>query len=256
MRFTIQGMLVIIFGLFLVGCATLGPMPSSPDAHFTVTVNSIPAGASVYEVDANDGSLGELLGKTPYDLRVGLAKRQWSNGERDLDARIVGVWYGGGIERSDYRKDGWYYSDLLLNVAVVKDGYYVSKVTNKSVGTIGYGDSYPPYSTTVTVLLRPVAESHSPAPQQQQQQQQTVVIPGSGSSSPSSRGGMVMVTSTPENAEIYADGAFVGNAPANLKLSEGIHIIEVKKSGFRSYRKELRVLGQSELNLRVTLEKE
>ena len=65
-----------------------------------------------------------------------------------------------------------------------------------------------------------------------------------------------MVTSTPENAEIYADGAFVGNAPANLKLSEGIHIIEVKKSGFRSYRKELRVLGQSELNLRVTLEKE
>ena len=67
---------------------------------------------------------------------------------------------------------------------------------------------------------------------------------------------MVMITSTPENAEIYADGAFVGNAPANLKLSEGIHIVEVKKAGFKSYRRELRVIGSSELSLRVTLDKE
>ena len=68
--------------------------------------------------------------------------------------------------------------------------------------------------------------------------------------------GMVMVSSTQENAEVYVDGAFVGNSPANLKLSEGIHIVEVKKNGFKSYKKELRVIGSSELNLRVTLERE
>jgi len=102
----------------------------------------------------------------------------------------------------------------------------------------------------------PIQKPHQqPQQQQQQQQQQTIVIPDSGSSASTERG-MVMVSTTPENAEIYADGAFVGNAPANLKLSAGIHIIEVKKSGFQSYRKELRVLNQSELSLRVTLEKE
>ena len=64
-----------------------------------------------------------------------------------------------------------------------------------------------------------------------------------------------MVTSTPENAEIYVDGAFVGNAPANLRLPEGIHIIEAKMAGFASYKKEIRVFGSSELNLRVTLQR-
>jgi len=89
----------------------------------------------------------------------------------------------------------------------------------------------------------------------QQQQQQTVIIPGAGTSETTARG-MLMVSSTPENADIYVDGAFVGNSPANLKLSEGIHIVEVKKLGFSPYKKELRIIESSELNLRIVLKKE
>jgi len=241
--------------IFMTGCATLGPAPTGPEDFFTVTVNSIPTGASVYEVDASDGSLGQLLGRTPYDLRIGLATRRWSDGRRSFGGGNVSKW-GAGVEWSEYRSDknGW---DLLLNVAVAKDGYYASRVTNKCVGTVGYGQRYPPSDTTLTVPLRPVADTSDRAPQQQQQQQQqqTVVIPGGGSSAASSRG-MVMVTSAPDNSEIYVDGAFVGNAPANLKLTEGIHIIEVKRTGFKPYKKELRVIGSSELNLRVNLEPE
>jgi len=105
---------------------------------------------------------------------------------------------------------------------------------------------------SVLISLREIAPPKPPPIQQQQQQQQTLVIPGMGN--PSNLRGMVIVTSTPQNAEVYADGAFVGNTPANLKLAEGIHMIEVKMVGYRSYRRELRVIGNSELNLRVTLD--
>jgi len=37
--------------------------------------------------------------------------------------------------------------------------------------------------------------------------------------------GTIAVSSSPDNAEIYVDGSFVGNAPATLKLSPGKHTI-------------------------------
>ena len=51
------------------------------------------------------------------------------------------------------------------------------------------------------------------------------------------------------------DGAFVGNSPAKLKLSEGKHVVEVRKPGFKVYRRELQVSAGSELSLRAALDK-
>ena len=56
--------------------------------------------------------------------------------------------------------------------------------------------------------------------------------------------------------EIFVDGAFVGNTPAKLKLAEGPHLIEVKKAGFKDYRKPIQVGEGSELTLNVVLEKQ
>jgi TPR repeat protein len=81
----------------------------------------------------------------------------------------------------------------------------------------------------------------------------------SSTGSPSFSGaklGIVNVRGDDETSEVFADGAFVGNVPAKLKLAEGLHVIEVKKSGFKDYRRELRVTEGSDLNLRVALEKQ
>ena len=91
--------------------------------------------------------------------------------------------------------------------------------------------------------------------QQQQQQQQTVVMPGGTGGEKEAGQGTVIVSATPENCEVCVDGIFVGNAPTNLKLSEGIHIIEVKKVGHETFKRELRVLKGSEVVLRTELQK-
>jgi hypothetical protein len=89
--------------------------------------------------------------------------------------------------------------------------------------------------------------------QQQQQQQQTVVVPGAGSADAS---GQVTVSSTPDSADVYVDGLYVGNSPATLPLSAGVHVVEVRKSGFVTWKRELRVLKESATTLRAELQKE
>jgi len=256
LRLSVQIMLFIIIGLFILGCATLGPEPSNPEVFFYVTVSSIPTGASVYEL-ANDGSLGRFIGMTPYNIEVGLATRRYSNGQRSFGHTFF---WANGIKWGKYKNEEKYfrgYWELLLQIAVVKEGYYTSKVTDKVVGLIGKLRSYPPQSTTVTIQLRPITEIHSPTTeqktQQQQQQQQTVVLPDT-SSKEQNNSGSVMLTSIPEDADVYVDGIFVSNSPANLKLKDGIHIIEVRKKGYKTDRKEIRVLSGSEVTLRITLD--
>jgi TPR repeat protein len=68
--------------------------------------------------------------------------------------------------------------------------------------------------------------------------------------------GFVTVKTGEESSEVYVDGAFVGNPPARLKLAAGAHVVEVKKPGFKDYRRELTVGAGADLNLRVDLEKE
>jgi TPR repeat protein len=68
--------------------------------------------------------------------------------------------------------------------------------------------------------------------------------------------GIVNVRADDESYEVFADGAFVGNSPAALKLGEGNHVIEVKKAGFKDYRREIQVGAGADLNLRVVLEKQ
>ena len=40
-----------------------------------------------------------------------------------------------------------------------------------------------------------------------------------------------------------------------MKLTEGAHIVEVKKAGFTDYRKQIKITEGSELTLRAVLEK-
>jgi TPR repeat protein len=70
-----------------------------------------------------------------------------------------------------------------------------------------------------------------------------------------SKTGVVNVSAADDSCEIFVDGAFVGNTPAKVKLTEGAHIVEVKRAGFKDYRKQIKITEGSELTLRAVLEK-
>jgi hypothetical protein len=67
--------------------------------------------------------------------------------------------------------------------------------------------------------------------------------------------GIVRVSSVPDGADVYVDGSFVGNAPAQLKLSAGKHKIAVKAEGLEDWAREIEVPADSELNLKAMLNK-
>jgi TPR repeat protein len=69
-----------------------------------------------------------------------------------------------------------------------------------------------------------------------------------------SKTGVVNVSAADDSCEIFVDGAFVGNTPAKVKLTEGAHIVEVKRAGFKDYRKQIKITEGSELTLRAVLE--
>jgi hypothetical protein len=52
----------------------------------------------------------------------------------------------------------------------------------------------------------------------------------------------VAISSSVENADVYVDGHFVGNAPMpNYRLTTGIHTIEVRATGYETWSREMTV---------------
>jgi len=67
--------------------------------------------------------------------------------------------------------------------------------------------------------------------------------------------GVVNITSDPDGADLNVDGAFVGNAPAALKLKPGKHTVSVQATGYAAWSRELTVSEGSSVNLKATLTK-
>ncbi len=65
----------------------------------------------------------------------------------------------------------------------------------------------------------------------------------------------ISVASTPDGAEIYADGTFIGNAPANLRLSAGKHTIRVTKPDYKDWSREIGVQAGSDARVIAAMEK-
>jgi TPR repeat protein len=85
---------------------------------------------------------------------------------------------------------------------------------------------------------------------------QTNAVDTASTPARASRTGLVNVSAVDDSYEIFVDGAFVGNTPAKVKLTEGAHIVEVKRAGFKDYRKQIKITEGSELTLRAVLEKQ
>ena len=67
--------------------------------------------------------------------------------------------------------------------------------------------------------------------------------------------GTISVSTTPDGAEVFADGQFYGNSPATLKLKPGKHTIMVKTSGYKDWARDISTDPGSESRLAATLEK-
>lgn len=63
------------------------------------------------------------------------------------------------------------------------------------------------------------------------------------------------LSSNPDGAEVYVDDAFVGNAPATLKLKPGKHTIRVTQSGYKPWSREVAAQAGTEAHMSATLEK-
>src|SRR6266851_4347207 len=65
----------------------------------------------------------------------------------------------------------------------------------------------------------------------------------------------VSIASSPAGAEIEFDGNFVGNTPETLKVLSGDHLVVLRKHGFKSWERKLRVAGEI-VNVTADLEPE
>lgn len=72
---------------------------------------------------------------------------------------------------------------------------------------------------------------------------------------PASQPGAVIVDSDPGSAEVWVDGVYVGNTPARLTLAVGKHSIRIAHEGYENWEREIQVLSNSEVTLKVTLRK-
>jgi hypothetical protein len=79
----------------------------------------------------------------------------------------------------------------------------------------------------------------------------------SASPSPADRqGGIVIVTSEPDGADILVDDSFRGQTPSKLVLSPGKHMIRVSLQGYEEWKRDTEVGNGSEATLKVRLTKQ
>lgn len=66
----------------------------------------------------------------------------------------------------------------------------------------------------------------------------------------------VNIESSVENADVYVDGAFVGNAPLlGYQLPAGVHTIEVRAKGYQVWKRELAVTPNGATRVVAQLDK-
>jgi len=83
---------------------------------------------------------------------------------------------------------------------------------------------------------------------------QTPVNPESPQSASSSSARLLM-ESNPSGADIEVDGSFVGNTPSDVQVPEGDHTVSVKKMGFKTWERKLKISAGSNVHLSAELEK-
>jgi len=221
---------ILWFAVSLAACmgtmTSVGTAPTYPVSRtVSLTVISEPAGAHIYQEGIYKGTAPLTLN---YSFRL-IAHPQ-------PDGSILNSWEDDPIHYGNDRLD--------KPLTAVLEGYkpqtrqYVFKIDE-----VARSDSF-------SILFALEADTRI----SQQQQQQTVVIPTEAASKKIY--GSLNIITTPSQAEIYIDGAFVATTPASgLQLEVGQHKIEIRKDGCKPWVRTLQVLPASPVNIEIALEK-
>jgi len=62
------------------------------------------------------------------------------------------------------------------------------------------------------------------------------------------------ISSIPDGADIEVDGSFMGNTPSAVELTPGEHTVSVKKSGYKTWERKIKLTG-GDIKLNAELEK-
>ena len=65
----------------------------------------------------------------------------------------------------------------------------------------------------------------------------------------------LQLESDPSRADIDVDGSLVGNTPSEVQVTDGDHIVSVKKKGFKDLERTLKASSGSNIHLSAELEK-
>lgn len=65
----------------------------------------------------------------------------------------------------------------------------------------------------------------------------------------------VVVTSTPDRADITVDGKFLGTTPSTVRIAPGDHSVTIEKTGFKAWQRIMTLTAGGKITLDVTLEK-
>jgi len=158
----------------------------------------------------------------------------------DLDAKAGQTYY----IRVDIKAGAWKGHGAITLVDPQQGKYEFSKQKISVTKNLGFGAT----GTPMEVVSQPPAPTAVSA--------QTTPPPVKGGGEATTKGiATVALSTSPDGADIYADGVFVGNAPANLKLPAGKHTIRVSQSEYKDWSREITVQAGAESRLIATLEK-
>ena len=78
--------------------------------------------------------------------------------------------------------------------------------------------------------------------------------PAPSPASPAAAANRISVNSNPPGADIEMDGTFVGNTPSAVEVSPGEHEIVIKKAGYQTWQRKMKIMSGS-INVSAELEK-
>ena len=65
----------------------------------------------------------------------------------------------------------------------------------------------------------------------------------------------LQIESTPPGADIEVDGSFVGNTPSEVQVTEGDHMVIIRKPGFKTWERKLKSSAGSSVHVGAELER-
>lgn len=124
--------------------------PQAPQVEFKLNVDSLPSGAEVY-IQRNDGTLGQKMGQTPFEIQIGLAETLQKKGN-EYQHKDWLIWAPPGLFQSEMLPNE--ITELYLTCALYKENYAVEAI-HQSVFKLRPGQPLPKRKVLTFPLLSP-----------------------------------------------------------------------------------------------------